>query len=545
MYTPDQRRVAYFSMEVGVSSKIPTYSGGLGILAGDTLKAAADVEYPLVGVTLLNKNGYFFQGIKNGVQTEMPVEWNIGDFLEPLDAEIELKIGKEVVHVGCWLYTIEGVNGYTVPLLFLDTDLEKNSTEAKDITDHLYGVGHEYRLHQEIVLGIGGVRMLKKLGYEVEKYHMNEGHAAFLTLELTKHFKDIEEVKKHCIFTTHTPVPAGHDMFDINLVKSCISPDLFDIINIRHRDDGHLNMTLLAMDHSGFINGVAKSHAKVSREMFPNYDIKSITNGVHIPTWVSQEMANLYDKHIPNWRANPDSLRIISSVGSEEIWDAHKNAKKHIIDFANATQNAGMDYDYFTIGWARRFTSYKRPDLFLENISRLIGIAEKLGPIQIIYGGKAHPLDTEGKGLLQKVISIAESLNDIVKMVYLPNYDMYVSKFATSGVDLWLNTPIPPFEASGTSGMKCALNGIPQLSILDGWWNEGCIEGETGWSFTTSNELYDLLENKIINCYYNMREEWTTIMKKTIMLNGSFFNSRRMINEYIKLAYEATEETGS
>lgn len=528
-------------MEVGLDSKIPTYSGGLGVLAGDTLKACADVEYPVVGITLLNKHGYFFQGIKDGVQTEMPVAWKIDDFLEPVDAEIEIEIGDETVIVGCWKKTLTGQNGFEVPILFLDTDSEKNSEEARDITDHLYGEGHAYRLKQEIVLGVGGVKMLNKLGYNIQKYHMNEGHSAFLTLELVKELKDIEKVKERCIFTTHTPVPAGHDKFAIRLVKKYLDEENYALITKTHRENGFLNMTLLAMDHSSFINGVAKSHAKVSREMFPDYDIHSITNGIHIPTWVSTHFEKLYDAHTTNWRTNPNDLRLVSNVKAQEIWDAHYESKKHIIDFVNATQNAGMDYDYFTIGWARRFTSYKRPDLFLENISKLIGIAEKHGPIQIIYGGKAHPNDTEGKRLLQKVLEIAQSLNDVVKMVYVANYDMYVSKFTTGGVDLWLNTPMPPLEASGTSGMKCAINGIPQLSVLDGWWHEGCVEGETGWSFTTSDELYDLLENHIVYTFYNHRNKWINIMKKVIMLNGSFFNARRMINEYINCAYEPTD----
>lgn len=539
MIVENDKKVAYFSMEVGLNSKIPTYSGGLGILAGDTIKAAADVSLPMVGITLLAKNGFFFQDVKDGKQIEIPTHWQINDFLTPVNQTINVTISGENVIVGCWVKEVTGITGHIVPLYFLHTDFEQNSQKAKNITAHLYGEGVEYRLQQEIILGIAGVKMLEKLGYtNLQKFHMNEGHAAFLSLELLRKFQDKEEVKKRCVFTTHTPVPAGHDIFDMHLVKKELDPKLFDVFSDEYKKQPQLNMTYLALDHSGYTNGVAQKHAEVSRKMFPGYKIESITNGVHARTWTSPHFAKLYDKYIPSWKHEPSSLRSASSIPLNEIWDAHFEGKKQIIDFANAQTNQGLDYDYFTIGWARRFTEYKRPTLLFEDVDRLLKIADSCGPIQIIYAGKAHPKDERGKELVEQVIKQASQLNDKVKMTYLTNYDTYLAKFITAGVDVWLNTPQPPHEASGTSGMKCALNGIPQISVLDGWWEEGCIENETGWHFSTSNELYDLLQNTVVQLFHSKKEEWLQIMQKTIMLNGSFFNTHRMINEYISYAYK-------
>jgi glycogen phosphorylase len=537
------QKVAYFSMEVGLTSKIPTYSGGLGVLAGDMLKAAADAHFPMVGVTLLTKHGYFFQEIVEGRQIEEPVAWSIDDFLKPIENKVQIKIAGETVTVGAWLCEIFGSDGYMVPLYFLHTDLPENCEKCRSITDFLYGDGHDYRLQQEIILGVGGVRMLRSLGYDnLERYHMNEGHSSFLALELDRKIKDTGEVKKECVFTTHTPVPAGHDKFDMKLVKEHLEENLFNAIPEHIAQQKELNMTELALDYSDYINGVAKKHTEVSKTIFPNYPIHSITNGVHTQTWVSRHLAHLYDRYVPSWRQDSTALKAVSKINPHEIWKAHFEAKKQIIDFANAYSNAGLDYDYFTIGWARRFTSYKRPEMLLSDIDRLIQIAENKGPIQIVYAGKAHPMDKAGKDLIQRTIEMSKKFEGKVKMVYMQNYDMYLSKFITSGVDVWLNTPIPPYEASGTSGMKAALNGVPQLSVLDGWWQEGCVEGETGWSFNKAEELYDLLDNTILPCFYSNRGEWEKIMQKTIMINGSYFNAQRMLEQYINEAYRISKD---
>lgn len=534
----EDRKYAYFSMEVGLTSKIPTYSGGLGVLAGDTLKAAADDHFPMIGVTLLTEHGYFYQKIIEGIQSEEPMSWSYDDFLTPMDIKVKVHIDGEEVSIGCWRYDVKGFKDYIIPVYFLHTDFEENSEKAKSLCHKLYGDGAEYRLSQEIVLGVGGIRILEALGYKnVERYHMNEGHSALLALELERRYNDREKVKERCLFTTHTPVPAGHDRFKIDLVKRLLPEDLFNILSEEYHIDGELNMTLLALNSSGYINGVAQKHAEVSKTMFPNYPIHSITNGVHARTWVSPFFAALYDKYIHHWKEDPYSLRYVSNINLDEIWDAHVESKKKIIDFTNANTNAGMDYDFLTIGWARRFTAYKQPDFLFKDIEKLKEIANKHGPIQIIFGGKAHPNDAGGKELITKIIKLSENLGDNINLAYLINYDMYLGKLITSGVDIWLNTPRPPHEASGTSGMKCALNGVPHLSIKDGWWVEGCIEGETGWSFSTPEDLYEVLDNKVLPMFYKDKENWKKLMRKTIMLNGSFFNAGRMISEYIKRAY--------
>ena len=474
------------------------------------------MSFPIVGITLLAKNGYFFQRIESGEQVEEPAFWKVDDFLTSVDKKVYVEIMGERVAVGCWLYNIEGRSGYDVPLYFLHTDLEENSDWAKDITNILYGDGHEYRIKQEIILGMAGVKMLKELGYNnIEKFHMNEGHSALLALELTRELKDKDLVRQGCIFTTHTPVPAGHDKFPIKLVKEHLSEEIYGLLPPICQESGELNMTYLALDFSAYINGVAKKHAEVSKGMFPDYKINSITNGVHAQTWVSPHFERLYDEKLSTWRQDPASFKNATALQKEDVWNAHFEGKKQIIDFANAYTNAGLDYDYFTIGWARRFTSYKRPDFLLSDIERLRKIANQNGPIQIIYAGKAHKKDTSGKMLIEAIISMSEKLKgEDVTLVYLQNYDMYLSKFLTSGVDVWLNTPNPPHEASGTSGMKCALNGIPQLSVKDGWWEEGCVEGETGWSFTTKDDLYNLLENEIVPTFYSNRPHGKKLCKK-------------------------------
>ncbi len=535
-------KYAYFSMEVGLSAKIPTYSGGLGVLAGDTLKAAADSSLAMAGVTLLTKNGYFFQEIENGKQIEKPMAWSIDDFLQPMEEKVSVQIAGIPVSVGCWKYEVEGIHHHKVPIFFLHTDFEENSPEARELCSNLYGDGPDYRLGQEIVLGIGGIRLLKKLGINnIHRYHLNEGHSALLALELEKELKDPEKVRDKCIFTTHTPVPAGHDKFDMKMVEDMLEPELFAILSKEFHIENELNMTSLALNSSGYINGVAQRHAEVSKSMFPNYPIHSITNGVHVSSWVSASFANLYDKYIHHWREDPYSLRYASSLSLGEIWNAHFESKKRIIDYSNAHTNMGMDYDFFTIGWARRFTEYKRPGMLFEDLERLKKIAEKHGPLQIILGGKAHPNDSGGKKLISDIIQVTKKITEEsdgnILATYLINYDMYLGHLMTSGVDVWLNTPEPPREASGTSGMKCALNGIPHLSVRDGWWEEGCIEGETGWSFITSDDLYSVLEEKVLPLFHENHDGWRNLMRKTIMLNGSFFNATRMLHEYVNRAY--------
>ncbi|MEA2020367.1 MAG: alpha-glucan family phosphorylase [Patescibacteria group bacterium] len=534
----DRRQVAYFSMEVGVDSRIPTYSGGLGVLAGDFLKASADNSLPILGVTLLSRGGYFYQKVEGDRQVEAPVSWRLDDFLEPVDVKVQVKVAGRDVAVTAWKYLIEGVSGYRVPLFFLDTDLPENANEDRGLTNELYGGGDMYRMKQELILGVGGVRLLQELGYDsVEHYHLNEGHSSFLCLELQKQLGSREKVREFCKFTTHTPVPAGHDKFPLRDVKLVLSDSLFQAIPSGLKEKDRLNMTELALEMSGYINGVAKRHAQISRSMFPNFPVHSITNGVHAQTWTSEPFQELYDLELPDWRRDPSTLRSATRIEEEKIWKAHQKAKTKVIDYVNSQKNAGFDYDFLTLCWARRFTSYKRPLLFLEDKERLRDIANTQGQLQIIYAGKAHPRDKEGKELIREIIKLSRKLTGKLSLVYLENYNIDLAKDLVAGVDLWLNTPQPLREASGTSGMKCALNGVPQLSVLDGWWREGWVEGKTGWAFEGSEELYQKLEQDIVPTFYNKPAKWQNIMKQAIVLNASFFNASRMVQEYLHRAY--------
>jgi glycogen phosphorylase len=545
-------KIAYFSMEIGIDEHIPTYSGGLGILAGDTLKSCADLNVPIVAVTLLSEKGYFYQEIdQDGNQIELPYNFTINDFLKPLPSKTDVTIEGRPVSIRIWYYLVQGIAGYIVPVFFLDTNLEENHAYDREITKYLYGGDQRYRLAQEIVLGIGGVRAIHALGYTtIDKYHMNEGHAALGTLELYRKHQDIERVREQCVFTTHTPVAAGHDQFDLNLVTNMIGDMLPKGIYNEVTFDNRLNMTRLALFFSHYVNGVAKRHGEVSRMMFPGYAIDSITNGVHTPTWVSEPFAKLYDTYMPGWRSDPFLLRAAMGIDKNDIWNAHIEAKKKLIDFVNNRYNTGMNYDHFTIGFARRQTAYKRPELLISDPNRLMCIAEKAGPIQIIYAGKAHPRDGSGKESIKRIYQVMKTIKGKVKMIYIDNYDMSISKLMTSGVDVWLNTPRRPQEASGTSGMKAAHNGVPQFSTLDGWWIEGRIENITGWAIGTrkSNErdsdddadredLYTKLESWIIPKFYKDRDNWIRTMRSCIAINASFFNTNRMIQQYVLNAY--------
>jgi starch phosphorylase len=545
-------KIAYFTMEIGIDENIPTYSGGLGVLAGDTIKSCADLNVPVVGVTLLSENGYFYQKIDEfGNQIEMPIQFAVSNYLQLLPKTTSVKIENRDVEIRAWLYQVRGISGYIVPIFFLDTNLQENSEWDRELTKYLYGGDNRYRLAQEIILGIGGVRILNDLGYiTIDKYHMNEGHAALGTLELYEKFNDVEKVREQCVFTTHTPVASGHDQFDLSFAKPMIGNMLPDFILNDITFGNKLNMTKLALYFSHYVNGVAKKHGEVSRIMFPGYSIDSITNGIHTTTWVSEPFQRLFDKHMPGWRSDPYILRSAFSIDKPEIWNAHMDAKMELINFVNTRYNVGMNYDDFTIGFARRQTAYKRPDLLISDPNRLMQIAQKVGPIQIIYGGKAHPKDQSGKDSIKHIFNVMKTIDNNVKISFIHNYDMTISKMMTSGVDLWLNTPRRPREASGTSGMKAACNGVPQFGTLDGWWLEGCIENITGWAIGPEKteekesddeidryDLYDKLENWIMPKFYTDRDNWIRTMRSCIAINASFFNTNRMIQQYVLNAY--------
>lgn len=552
--------IAYFSMEIGLEPRMPTYSGGLGILAGDTVKAAADLKVPMVGVTLLHRRGYFYQRLDaEGWQTEESVAWVPEDILMELPTRAVVNIEGRAVQIRAWVAEITGSGGFLVLVYFLDTDLPENSEWDRGLTGSLYGGDAHYRLCQEAVLGMGGVRMLRALGYNnVARYHMNEGHASLLAVELLDEAaaragrsaftrEDVEEVRRLCVFTTHTPVPAGHDKFPLDLMRRVVGRrDLGEMRDLFYTGDV-VNMTSLALTFSHYVNGVAKSHGVVARQMFANYAIDAITNGVHGGTWAAESLAALYDRTIPGWRLDNYSLRYALSLPRQQIWDAHDAAKRQLLRMVNREMNAGMDNDIFTIGFARRLTAYKRPALIFSDLERLERIGA--GRLQIIFSGKAHPNDLEGKEFIHQIFQFAARLRGRVNITFLPHYDMDIARLMVAGVDLWLNTPQPPMEASGTSGMKAALNGVPSLSVLDGWWIEGWIEGITGWAIGSlpgvrrasepddASSLYAQLEQTILPLYYNDRDRYVDIMRHCIALNGSFFNTHRMLQQYVLKAY--------
>ncbi|UCH81336.1 MAG: alpha-glucan family phosphorylase [Nitrospiraceae bacterium] len=557
-------KIAYFSMEIGLRDEIPTFSGGLGVLAGDTVKSAADLNLPFVAVTLISHKGYFRQEIDDsGQQREYPVDWDPSKLMKPASEQVSVTIEGRVVIVKAWIYFVESPRGGSIPVIYLDTNHDKNSDEDKILTDQLYGGDASYRIKQEVVLGIGGVRMLKKLGFLIKKYHMNEGHAAFLTLELLHKFKkdienvwdeehiwDIEPVKDLCVFTTHTPVEAGHDKFTYELFNKVFGNFFPENIMKKLAGEKNVNMTLLGFNLSNFVNGVAKKHGEVSKSMFPGYQINAITNGVHSYTWTSESMKKIFDKYLPGWANEPEIFVRIGAIPDDEIWNAHLESKKKLIEYVNTVSNTDMDTDTLTIGFARRATAYKRADLLFTDLERLERIGS--GRIQVIYAGKAHPKDDEGKKLIKNIYSLREKLKGKIKLSFIENYNMEIALKLVSGVDIWLNTPLRPLEASGTSGMKAAHNGVMNFSVLDGWWIEGHIEGFTGWAIgpaptelepdknmnkIDADDLYHKLETRIIPTYYDDRKCWIRMMQNAIGKNAYYFNTHRMMRRYVTEAY--------
>jgi len=557
-------KIAYFTMEIGLRDDMHTYSGGLGVLAGDTVRSAADLNIPFVAVSLISRKGYFNQDIdREGRQIELPAIWEPSRHMNTAPEKVDVMIEGRKVYIQAWIYFVESLRGGSVPVIFLDTDLPENSEEDRHITDYLYGGDDAYRLKQEAVLGIGGVRMLRRLGFKIKKYHMNEGHAALLTLELLHEYKrdiesvwdesriwDDESVREFCVFTTHTPVEAGHDKFSYELYNRILGDYFPDNILRRFAGNENLNMTLLALNLSKYINGVAKRHGEVSQDMFPGYQINAITNGVHSYTWTSESFRRLYDKYLPGWANEPEIFVRVGVIPDEELWNAHMEAKKRLIEYVNSVSDADMDYETLTIGFARRATAYKRADLLFYDMERLERLGE--GKLQIVYAGKAHPRDNEGKIMIEKIYSAIRRLKGKVKMVFLKNYSMEIALRIISGVDVWLNTPLRPLEASGTSGMKAAHNGVLNFSVLDGWWIEGHIEGYTGWSIgpapdevrpeedinrIDAEDLYHKLEHIIIPTYYNDRKTWIRMMQNAIGKNAYYFNTHRMMRRYVTEAY--------
>jgi starch phosphorylase len=559
---PGLAKVAYFSMEIALDPAIPTYSGGLGILAGDMLRSAADLEIPIVAVTLVHRKGYFRQHLdEHGNQREEPDSWSPEKVLEPTHATAAVTIEGRQVEIRAWRFLLRGISNHVLSVYLLDTSLPSNTPWDQGLTDCLYGGDDHYRLCQEVVLGMGGVEILRSLAQTaIESYHMNEGHSALLALALLEEQgrkrnsttfteEDIGTVRRKCIFTTHTPVPAGHDQFKTELVRQVLGDiRCKELESTNCCGSEGLNMTYLALRCSHYINGVGMHHGEVSRTMYPRYPIRAITNGVHAVTWSSAPFQEVYDRHIPEWRRDNLYLRYAVGIPLEDIRTAHLRGKQALIAEVKKRTGVALNESTMTIGFARRASTYKRADLLFSNLERLKWIASRVGPLQIINGGKAHPRDEGGKILIRRVLEAAAQLKDVVRVVYLENYDMALAKFICSGVDLWLNTPQRPEEASGTSGMKAALNGVPSLSVLDGWWIEGHIEGVTGWAIGQGGEvvedasaeaasLYDKLERVILPAFYGRSTAFAEVMRSTIALTGSFFNTQRMLGQYVSNAY--------
>jgi starch phosphorylase len=558
--------IAYFSMEIGLETSVPTYSGGLGVLAGDTLKSAADLKLPLVGVSLLYRQGYFRQHLQNGWQQEEAVQWDPAQKMCLQEERVALQLEGRNVYLAAWRYDVAGEaedESSVVPVFFLDSDLPENAPEDHALTGQLYGGDAAYRLKQEAILGIGGVRMLAALGYQLKKYHLNEGHASLLLLELLHRYKsnienvwdvrqiwNLEPVRNLCVFTTHTPVAAGHDRFDYALVEHVLG-DYFPLDVLQELGGAEqLNMTTLGLNLSRYHNGVAKKHGVVSQHMFPGYNIHSITNGVHTRTWTHPFLAELYTKYLPNWSSEPEIFVRVDNIPGEELWEAHQRAKRWLLEEVQTRTGQIWSEDILTIGFARRATPYKRAGLLLSDLARLKEIGKNR--LQIIYAGKAHPADEAGRELIHQINQAAAALGDDVRLIYLENYEMELALRLVAGVDVWLNTPQRPREASGTSGMKAAHNGVPNFSVLDGWWIEGHIEGVTGWSIgpaptetqmeeTHSDEdaddLYNKLEKVLLPLYQNDRAGWIDVMKGSIGKNACYFNTHRMMRSYVTEAY--------
>lgn len=552
-----QVRIAYFSMEIALDPAMHTYSGGLGMLAGDTARACADLDLPIVFVTLVSRAGYLRQRIEQREQVGLPDPWVPEARLTPLRAKVAVVIESREVWVRPWLHLLEGAHGHRVPVLLLDTELAENDARDRDITARLYGGDEAYRLRQEIVLGVGGLRILQALGFSIRTYHLNEGHAALLALDLLRRHPrpadqacpgtlayDVARVRDCCVFTTHTPVEAGHDRFPYGLWESLME-GYFPTEQLRLVAGAqHLNMTQLALNLSGFINGVAERHAQTATRMFPGYHIRAITNGIHVGTWAHPGVAALFSRHAPAWAYEPELIaRFDQLLPDADVWEAHAVARRELVAMVQARCGLALEEALPTIGFARRITAYKRPSLLFADLDRLRRIhAER--PFQLVLAGKAHPADAPGRDLVRRIHEVIETLGDAVKVAFLPNYDFAMARTLVAGVDVWLNTPEAPLEASGTSGMKAGLNGVLNLSVLDGWWLEACIEDVTGWGIPgdtagTADQLYDRLQRVVLPRFHDDRARWIWMMKQSIAKIGAYFNTHRMMRRYATEAYIA------
>ncbi len=554
--------IAYFVMECGVDSRIPTYSGGLGILAGDTLQSFADLEVPAVCITLLWKNGFISQKLSNdGGQMDSFQEWDIEKYMQPTNIKIKIPVGGKDVTITAFKYVVESTKGNNeIDAYFLTPDTPENDPETRKLCDRLYIEGGLTRLKQEIILGIGGYEMLKALNYKPFLYHINESHSALLIAGLMKDMDDLNRVKARVVFTTHTPIPAAFDRFPISDVKELLSgycgEKVFDDIyreNLEEKDE--LNLSWLAIKNAKNVVAVSRKHKYVSEQIFEGYKLKYVTNGIHHVKWASPHHKMLYTKYIKGWEEDPDLLRGAACIPDGDFAQTHIVCKETLIEMINSETDSSFVPADFTIAMAKRITHYKRNNLILSNPDKLINIAEKKGNIQLIFAGKTHPADTDGLAMIKSIHDTAKYISSKtkkIKIAFLENYNIHKANIILAGTDLWLNNPTRPLEASGTSGMKASLNGVPNFSVLDGWWLEACIEGINGWSIGPKpawtdlsysddlqdlNDIYGKLEFNILDLYYKNYSDYLKIMKMAVSSIAPHFNTHRMVSEYVTDLY--------
>lgn len=582
LHLNNETTVAYFSPEFGVSEMLPQYSGGLGVLAGDHLKAASDLRMPLVAVGLFYRDGFFQQALEDGQQRERYVTNNPRFLaLTATPARVQIQMAEHLVTARVW-----EANVGTTRLYLLDTDLEINHEWGRRVSDRLYSGDREHRIRQELLMGVGGVRAIRQLGYEPAKFHLNEGHAGFLALELLAEEiatgltldQAVEAIRSRIVFTTHTPVPAGIDRFAPDLMRKYLGVwadrygvDLDELmrLGILPGGDDHFNMAAFCVRIAGRCNGVSRLHGEVSRAMFQEVpggtEITSVTNGVHARTWVTPELQQIFDAKLgTDWHL-PDNnaWEGVANITDDEIRTVFRTGRHHMIDMAKRQIGGtiNLDPDVLTVGFARRFATYKRADLLLSDLERLIALTNDSDrPVQFVFAGKAHPADEPGKDILRHVVEFASDPASQGRFIFVPGYNMAVARAMYAGCDVWLNNPIRPREACGTSGEKAALNGGLNFSILDGWWDE-CFDGANGWAIPSSeaedmeqrdreeaNHLYDVLEQEIAPLYYGeggiapsaawldrVRHNWRTL--------GPFVTASRMVKEYGDRIYQLTSSS--
>ena len=544
------RHIAYFSMEVGVNNAIHTYAGGLGILAGDTLKAGADVDAPMVGITLLYKNGYFKQDIieETGHQKACSDDWDYEHILTKLPQTCTITIHEREVQIGIWKYDIPGGSGGSLPLYFLDADIEGNHDDERAASSYLYSKFPHTRITQEIILGVGGVAAMEALGYQIDTYHLNESHAGFAILALHEMFGNRQEAQNKVVFTTHTPVKHGHTIYEESYVRSFLKGGVAEYIHPEDLNEGNMHMTNFCLHNSRYANAVARKHAETSLNMFPDHTIDAITNGIHTASWTSKITQDVFDEYIDGWRQDFSLLRNSHLIPDPVIAEMKRENKKEMIAYLAEKHQLELSEHVCTLGFARRVDAYKRLNFITQDIERLKKIAHTYGGIQILFSGKAYPDSQVQAAAIQEIVKLSQIDHGLLKIHFIEGYDMELSLKLVSGVDVWLNNPIRPKEASGTSGMKAAANGTMNFSVIDGWWVEGWNENITGWaigdeSSHIGNEhyerehMYSKLEHVILPMYHNDSKHWIEMMKNAISINGGHFQTHRMLLEYIAKAY--------